>query len=46
METTLVPQGKCRESKSNHLPRWWQLPNPQEGCDEMKSMIPLSKCFD
>ena len=43
MKIMLVPQGKHKESKSNHLCKRWQLLNPQEHGDKMKSMIPLSK---
>lgn len=45
MKIMLVPQGKHKESKSIHLCKRWQLLNPQEHGEKMKSMILLSKFF-
>lgn len=45
MKIMLVPQGKHKESKSIHLCKRWQLLNPQEHGEKMKSMILLSKCL-
>lgn len=45
MKIMLVPQGKHKESKSIHLCKRWQLLNPQEHGEKMKSMILLGKCL-
>ena len=45
MKIMLVPQGKHKESKSIHLCKRWQLLNPLEHGEKMKSMILLSKCL-